>query len=86
MQERFLLQRSNASNEDKTIYQWWVPLTYTTNFKTIGSTWLAEKEKSKVHPLEFELTNNQWIIFNVDETGNYILLIQLDQDANIYMS
>ena len=67
--ERFLMQKSNGSSEDKTVYQWWVPLTYTTNFKTIGSTWLAENEKSKVYPLEVDLTNNQWIIFNVDETG-----------------
>lgn len=64
------MQRSNSSSEDKTVYLWWVPLTYTTDFKTIKSTWLTDKESAKSLSLDLDIKENQWLIFNVDETGN----------------
>lgn len=70
-QERFLMQRSNASSQDKTVYLWWVPLTYTTDFQTIGSTWLADGQTSKKHELSIPADKNQWLIFNVDQMGYY---------------
>ncbi|EFX67103.1 hypothetical protein DAPPUDRAFT_203789 [Daphnia pulex] len=70
-QKRFLIRKSNSSTADTTVYLWWVPLTYTTDFQTIGSTWLADNQTSKNLTLEFEVEDNQWIIFNVDETGYY---------------
>ncbi|XP_046438221.1 aminopeptidase N-like [Daphnia pulex] len=70
-QERFLMQRSNASSQDKTVYLWWVPLTYTTDFETVGSTWLADGQTSKKHELSIPADKNQWVIFNVDQTGYY---------------
>ena len=63
------MQRSNASSSDKTVYLWWVPLTYTADFQTIGSTWLAENQSSKKHELSIPVNKNQWLIFNVDEKG-----------------
>ena len=66
--ERFLMQRSNSST-DKTVYLWWVPLTYTTDFKTVGSTWLADNQPSKKHDLSIPVDKDQWLIFNVDQKG-----------------
>lgn len=63
------MQRSNASSQDKTVYLWWVPLTYTTDFQTIGSTWLADGQTSKKHELSIPADKNQWVIFNVDQMG-----------------
>ncbi|EFX67104.1 hypothetical protein DAPPUDRAFT_302210 [Daphnia pulex] len=70
-QERFLMQRSNASSQDKTVYLWWVPLTYTTDFQTVGSTWLADGQTGKKHELSIPVDKNQWVIFNVDQMGYY---------------
>ncbi|XP_032798753.2 aminopeptidase N [Daphnia magna] len=70
-QERFLMQRSNASSQDKTVYLWWVPLTYTADFQTIGSTWLSDGQTSKKHELSIPIDKSQWLIFNVDQMGYY---------------
>lgn len=67
--ERFLIQNRSNTTLDKTIYLWWTPLTYTADFKTIGSTWLSDNQTSKNLTLDFEVKENQWLIFNVDETG-----------------
>ncbi|KZR98687.1 Aminopeptidase N, partial [Daphnia magna] len=40
-------------------------------FRTIGSTWLAENQSSKNLTLEFEIRDDEWVIFNVNETGYY---------------
>jgi aminopeptidase N len=64
------MQRSNASSQDKTVYLWWVPLTYTTDFQTVGSTWLADGQTGKKHELSIPADKNQWVIFNVDQMGN----------------
>ena len=69
MQERFLLQRRSNTTKDSIDYRWWVPLTYTVDFETIGSTWLANNQTSKMHTLEFPIDDEQWLIFNIDEIG-----------------
>uniref|UniRef100_A0A0P5FVD5 Aminopeptidase n=1 Tax=Daphnia magna TaxID=35525 RepID=A0A0P5FVD5_9CRUS len=70
-QKRFLVRKSNSTTADPTVYLWWTPLTYTTDFRTIGSTWLAENQSSKNLTLEFEIRDDEWVIFNVNETGYY---------------
>lgn len=68
------MQRSNNTNMDKTVYLWWVPLTYTTDYVTIGSTWLADTQASKKFEVDFPVDQNQWIIFNVDQSGTSTFL------------
>ena len=63
------MQKSNASSSDKAVYLWWVPLTYTADFQTVGSTWLAENQSSKEHELSIPVDKNKWLIFNVDQKG-----------------
>jgi len=70
-QERFLLQRRSNITKDSIDYRWWVPLTYTADFETIGSTWLANNQTSKMHTLEFPIDDEQWLIFNIDEIGYF---------------
>jgi len=70
-QERFLLQRRTNATQDPIVYLWWVPLTYTADFKTIGSTWLANNESSKTHTLDLPIHDRQSLIFNVDEIGYF---------------
>lgn len=69
MQERFLTYKMNTTTSDTTVYLWWTPITYTADFKTIGSTWLADNQTSKNMSLNFDVSQDQWLIFNVDETG-----------------
>ncbi|XP_037773440.1 aminopeptidase N-like [Penaeus monodon] len=72
-QERFLVERStNSSNS--TDYKWWVPLTYTTqseaNFnQTQAKLWMKDSE-DYIIVLSLPPTD-QWVIFNLQETGYY---------------
>ncbi|XP_037798468.1 aminopeptidase N-like [Penaeus monodon] len=72
-QERFLVERStNSSNS--TAYKWWVPLTYTTqseaNFnQTQAKLWMKDSE-DYIIVLSLPPTD-QWVIFNLQETGYY---------------
>lgn len=72
-QERFLLVKS-ANSSDTHDYRWWVPLTYTTqdnpNFNnTKAMVWMKESDKEVTVP---SLPGkDQWVIFNVQETGYY---------------
>ena len=64
----------NAESTDDTIYSWWVPLTYTSksqdNFKTTSpTTWLKEGQEQKV--VQNVGGAQDWVIFNVQETGYY---------------
>lgn len=68
------MQRTNSSKEDKTIYLWWVPLTYTADFETVETTWLADNQTSKTFGIDLNVSNDQWIIFNINETGKSIIL------------
>lgn len=69
-QERFLLRKSNDSS-DTTVYQWWVPLTLTSDFNepTI-STWMQDNQQSIVLT-NLGVPSNRWLIVNVDQLGYY---------------
>ncbi|KAK7085869.1 hypothetical protein SK128_006192, partial [Halocaridina rubra] len=72
-QERFLLSKKANSTDDHD-YKWWVPLTYT-------SQGLPDFQNTKtmiwMKPSEPEITivnlppENQWLIFNLQQTGFY---------------
>jgi aminopeptidase N len=65
-QNRFLLRKSNDTT-DPTVYQWWVPLTYTSDYtQTKQRDWLSVDEFSKSLP-NIGAAANQWVIFNVDQ-------------------
>ncbi len=78
-----MLHKSEKATDDPTVYLWWVPLTYTTDYKTIGSTWLADSQPSKNLTLESEIGMNDWIIFNVDETGKFRFLVPGSNITNL---
>jgi hypothetical protein len=62
---------ASANSTDQTVYRWWVPLTYTSNFSDAQkSSWLAyEQSTMRINNVA---TRDQWVIFNVDEQGLYI--------------
>jgi len=63
------MQQSNSTKLDKIV--WWIPLSYTADFKTIGTNWLSDQESKKEMTLDFDVASNQWLIFNVESTGKY---------------
>lgn len=63
------MNKKSASAE-ATSLSWWIYLTYTADFKTNGSTWLAANQSTKIITPEFHIRSDQWIIFNLDETGS----------------
>lgn len=70
-QERFLLFKPDPSEKLEKVL-WWVPITYTTsqllNFQsTHPSHWMKKEEQIKISDLPSE---NDWIILNIQETGN----------------
>ncbi|XP_015519764.2 aminopeptidase N [Neodiprion lecontei] len=72
-QERFLLQTSTTEvSDDKPL--WWIPITYTSqnvlNFnETIPSRWMQAEPTITLSNLN--TAANEWVIFNVQETGYY---------------
>lgn len=72
-QERFLLVK-NENSTDTHDYKWWVPLTYTgqdsPNFdNTQTKVWMKDSEdKITISSLP---SKDQWVIFNLQETGYY---------------
>jgi len=71
-QKRFLSRKSNDTT-DTTVYQWWVPLTYTTDYSRPKSTaWISESDASQT--IANVATTNQWVIFNVDQENYYRVL------------
>ncbi|XP_069189951.1 aminopeptidase N [Procambarus clarkii] len=79
-QERFLLVKS-ANSSDTHDYKWWVPLTYTSqddpNFNnTQAMVWMKDSDP------EITISSlpgkDQWVIFNIQETGYY--RVNYDED------
>ena len=65
-QERFLLRKSNDYT-DPIVYQWWVPLTYTSDYtQTTKRDWLPVDQVSKTLS-NLGASANQWVIFNIDQ-------------------
>ena len=77
------MQKSNASSSDKAVYLWWVPLTYTADFQTVGSTWLAKNQSSKEHELSIPVDKNKWLIFNVDQKGRKCWLQSIQSSTTL---
>ena len=69
------MQRSNTTKEGKTVYLWYVPVTFTSDFKTAAITWLADNQTAK--NISINVSSNQWIIFNVNHDGKIFLITQL---------
>lgn len=63
------MRRSNESSEDQTVYLWWVPITYTADFNRTAIVWLADNQTTKNIMIDFNVTNDQWLIFNIDQVG-----------------
>lgn len=66
-QERFLLLPSSKSKVSS--YKWWIPLSYTKNFRTVGMTWMSDRHSSAVLKPTIDVQKDEWIIFNVNQTG-----------------
>lgn len=72
-QDRFLLVK-NENSTDTHDYKWWVPLTYTDQASrkfenTQTMMWMKESEDEIT--ISSLPTNDQWVIFNLQETGYY---------------
>nr|CAD7255859.1 unnamed protein product [Timema shepardi] len=72
-QERFLRNMSESPT-DTHDYKWWVPLTYTTQSQldfntTTAKTWLEASQDSSL--VDVSAASNEWILFNIQETGFY---------------
>ncbi|KAL0133272.1 hypothetical protein PUN28_000801 [Cardiocondyla obscurior] len=72
-QERLLLESNDTISDLKSL--WWIPITYTSkkqlNFNNTRPIKWMKAERS----ISFNDTNvspSEWVIFNVQETGNYI--------------
>ena len=72
LQERFVYSL-NTTREDKSLY-WWIPLTWTTQSqapngfkKTKPMQWL--KNSSKPMKINIGTNEDDWVIFNNQETG-----------------
>lgn len=73
-QERFMLQNITTvvTNGEPL---WWIPITYTTetlkNFQNTKPSYWMSGEQSSLTLTDIPATNDQWIIFNLQETGYY---------------
>ena len=59
---------ANPKSSDETVYRWWVPLTYTSDFSSPHQhVWLPyERDSIQINS---SVTSNRWLIFNVDQVG-----------------
>lgn len=65
--------KSNDST-DPIVYQWWVPLTYTSAAsQTNIRDWISVDQVSKTLP-NLGAAANQWVIFNIDQQSQYTRL------------
>lgn len=79
IQERFLLHNATIVTTSETEPLWWIPLTYTTekelNFNnTKPSQWMRATKEITLSNLD--LGPNQWIIFNLQETGKRYIFFE----------
>lgn len=65
------MQKFNSTSSDNTVYLWWIPLSYTADFKTIETTWLSDQQSNKDITLDFDVPSDQWLIFNVESSGYF---------------
>ena len=68
-----MLRRSKEST-DTNDYKWWVPITYATRSNadfdaTVPKIWMKPSEETKT--ISGLPQNNDWVIFNVQQTGYY---------------
>lgn len=74
IKSRFLLRKSNDST-DTTVYQWWVPLTWTNGNTIKQRDWLSVDEVSKTIS-SLATGAGQWVVFNVDQESALLISIQ----------
>ncbi|XP_018306516.1 puromycin-sensitive aminopeptidase-like protein [Mycetomoellerius zeteki] len=80
-QERFLLDNNvTRITSDKWEPLWWIPITYTTekqlNFNNTQPTKWMKAERS-ITLNDLDVNPSQWILFNVQETGNYFSVLHM---------
>lgn len=76
-QERFLLRINGTTNTSESKPLWWIPITYTSekqlNFNnTRPMKWMKAERSIILNDLH--VSPSQWILFNIQETGNYIVI------------
>jgi hypothetical protein len=68
------LRKSNASEIDPTVYQWWVPLTYVhskVNITEKLTEWLS-KDDASVSLSDLNASADDWVIFNADQQSLFL--------------
>ncbi|KAF2365598.1 Peptidase M1 membrane alanine aminopeptidase N-terminal [Trinorchestia longiramus] len=74
-QERFLMVK-NPNSTDTHNYMWWVPISYTTEDSadfnnTQPSLWMSQTDSTKMIESGMPTSSDQWVIFNIQQTGYY---------------
>ena len=58
---------------DDTTYRWWIPLTYTSDFKETNYEWLSPNETEDSTEISLEqVTEDDWVIFNINQVGQLV--------------
>ena len=77
------MRETNASATDPTVYQWWVPLTYThaglvsVDTPQKVSLWMSVKE-NRVEVGNLGAKEDEWIIFNYDQQSKLFMFLILN--------
>ena len=70
--KRFLLYSVSPTIDDTT-YRWWIPLTYTSDFKETNYEWLSPNETEDSTEISLEqVTEDDWVIFNINQVGQFV--------------
>ena len=61
--------KKSEDTTDPTVYQWFVPLTHTNDFSTHSAiAWIDDTQQNRTL-ISLGATNDQWVIFNVEQQG-----------------
>lgn len=76
LQNRFLSrQTENTASSDDIVYQWWIPLSYTSAAHEMGqktAEWMSDKQQALT--LELLMAEKyDWVIFNVDQQSEFTI-------------
>ena len=82
--KRFLLYSVSPTIDDTT-YRWWIPLTYTSDFKETNYEWLSPNETEDSTEISLEqVTEDDWVIFNINQVGQLVTQ-QLDFSRSVQL-
>ena len=74
------MRKTDASATDPTVYQWWVPLTYThaglDTSQKVSDKWMPNNE-NRTQVGNLGAKENEWVIFNYDQQSKFSYLFRV---------